>query len=73
MIVIHTDIPISKADHHNGTVAFTTWAACFRVILGSVAYKLEWGKAKMANSVTLPYLLKAPSLPLTNTSYERVR
>ena len=36
---------------HSGDVAFATWATCFGVILGPVADKMDWGKAKMANFV----------------------
>ena len=36
---------------HSDVVVFATWTACFRVILGPVAYKIEWGKAKKGDFV----------------------
>ena len=41
-------------------VAFATWGAYFEVILGQVAYKTEWEKAKKANVYKLCHQMKRP-------------
>ena len=39
------NMSLQRQTGHSGIVAFAIWAACFGVILGQVAYKIEWEKA----------------------------